>query len=459
MTQSSAPINPQPAKAKVFFDRADQVAETGNWDFAIELYLEGITRDPGNIERGHQPMRQVSLNRKAKGGKSAGFMEQLKRRPGKDPLTNLLNAEYLLAKEPGDEANMVAALKAAADLDLRDLTQWVADILMESQKLSARKNRAHLMLLKDAYAALELYDRALLAVQMAQQAAPNDPQLAEFAKDLSVKNVIKKGQFDKEGDFRKGVKNDAAQQELIQKDSLVKSESFLRQQINKARGEYEATPTVPGKITGLVEALLKTEEEGDENEAIDVLAKAHKDTGAYQFKAKIGDIKVRQMTRRYRNLLAGNEKVQAAELAKQILEFELAEYKERAANYPTDLGIKYELGRRYLLSGDYDNAIGSFQQAQRDPRRHVASLNYLGQAFAKKQWFREASETFERALQSEMGEERKKEILYHLAEVSEKLNDLSKAQGLYSDLAQMDFNYRDVRTRLEAVRQKNQAQP
>ena len=49
----------------MFFERAEQVAETGNWDFAIEMYLQGILREPGNIERGHHPLRNVSLVRKA----------------------------------------------------------------------------------------------------------------------------------------------------------------------------------------------------------------------------------------------------------------------------------------------------------------------------------------------------------------------------------------------------------
>ena len=39
----------------------DEVAETGNWDFAIQMYLEGIRRDPGNVKRGHGPLRDVSL--------------------------------------------------------------------------------------------------------------------------------------------------------------------------------------------------------------------------------------------------------------------------------------------------------------------------------------------------------------------------------------------------------------
>ena len=79
MTQTNSAV-PTGKGGKAFFDRADQVAETGNWDFAIELYIEGIQREPGNIQRGHQPLREVALKRTASGGKPAGFME--KHKPG-----------------------------------------------------------------------------------------------------------------------------------------------------------------------------------------------------------------------------------------------------------------------------------------------------------------------------------------------------------------------------------------
>ena len=65
MTQADKSTDQSTGKGKAFFDRGDQVAETGNWDFAIQMYLEGIRREPGNIARGHQPLRQVSLKRKA----------------------------------------------------------------------------------------------------------------------------------------------------------------------------------------------------------------------------------------------------------------------------------------------------------------------------------------------------------------------------------------------------------
>ena len=61
------------AKSKPFFDRADQIAETGNWDYAVEMFLQGISRDVENITRGHERLRETALQRKASGGKGPGL--------------------------------------------------------------------------------------------------------------------------------------------------------------------------------------------------------------------------------------------------------------------------------------------------------------------------------------------------------------------------------------------------
>ena len=65
MTDEDANAVAGNGKGDAFFDRADKVAATGNWDYAIELYVDGIRRDPGNMERGYKPLREVSMNRKA----------------------------------------------------------------------------------------------------------------------------------------------------------------------------------------------------------------------------------------------------------------------------------------------------------------------------------------------------------------------------------------------------------
>ena len=120
--------NAEPGKGTAFFERADEVAEMGNWEFAIELYLEGIQREPDNLVRGHQKLREASLRRKLSGGKPAGMMEQLKRRPGKDPLANLINAEYLRHGDIEPEKLLIP----------EDITTQTTDALEEVEENTVR---------------------------------------------------------------------------------------------------------------------------------------------------------------------------------------------------------------------------------------------------------------------------------------------------------------------------------
>ena len=255
--------------------------------------------------------------------------------------------------------------------------------------------------------------------------------------------------------FQRAVRDIGKQQELLEEDALVKDRSYVEKQIEQAREQYEADPTAPGKINAYVDALVKTEDEQQENKAVEVLEKAWKDTQQYQFRFRIGDIKMRQMTRRYRELVNEGDKDAAARYAREQLEFELQEYADRVKNYPTDLGLKYELGRRQYMAGNYDEAIGLLQEAQRDPRRQALAMIYLGLSFSKKDWHREAADTFKRLLENvEMSEERTKEARYYYGQTLERMDELEAAADQYSQVAQMDYRYKDVRDRLESVRKK-----
>jgi tetratricopeptide (TPR) repeat protein len=452
MTIAETNDSPNAGKGKAFFERADQVAETGNWDFAIAMYLEGISREPENLDRGHKPLRKVSINRKAQGGKPAGMIDQFKRRPCKDPVRNLVNAEYLLSKDPGSVQNMMQVLQAARKCDLIGLVHWISLIILESQRQTKKPSKRILVDLVSAFESAKDFSMSVQACDMAISLDPNDGELRDRMRSLSALYTIDKGKFEEEGDFTKGVDDLEAQQKIQKKDALVKDEEYLLEQIRKCRQDYLENPHVAGKINNAVDALLKIENESYENEAIDILAKAHKDSGAYQFKMRIGDIRIRQMSRRFRQMRDSGDTAGATEQAKRQLAFELDEYKERCANYPTDLGLKFEMGRRQFLSGQYDEAIASLQTAQRDPRRGLRARSLIGQAFVKKGWLGMAVETFEKALELEATEEFTMELRYFLGDVLDNMGQLERAQEQFSTVAQLDYNYRDVRQRIENIR-------
>ena len=452
---SQTPAKGATGAGDAFFERAEQVAETGNWDFAIDMYLKGIQRDPDNVERGHQPLREVAIKRTAMGGKGLGMMGKLKARPGKDALENLIKFEGMLAKEPGSIEYIMGMLKAARKLELAETVPWVGRLAVESQKALAPKvNKKVLIEVANTFDALALFDKALEACDLAQMADKDDPVIAHLVSELSTKFTIQQGGYGQEGDFTKGVKDMDRQAELVQEDAMVKDKKYLESQIEKARAEYLQSPTVPGKINAYIDALMKFEDDPHEDQGIEVLNQAHGATGAYQFKMRIDDIRIRQRRRKVHDFTTAGDKNAALEQRKQLLRLELDVYAERAVNYPTDLSIKYELGVRQYMAGRFDDAIGSLQQASNDPRRRLRAMNYLGMAFSKKGWLREAAETYEKALQGDVPELRTKELLYNLGDAREKMDDFEGAQDALSRLAQIDYQYKDVRERLDGIREK-----
>lgn len=445
----------QDNKGKPFFDRADQIAETGNWDYAIEMYLQGIAREPEELERGHHKLREVALQRKAAGGGGAGFFDKMKRKATKDPAESLVNAEWLMSRDPGNAPFWRQIVTAAKQGQWTEVARWAGGVLYDVNCLAAKPSKEAYLFLTQVYADMDLYSEAVRACQAAIQLDPDSPQLADLLRDLSAQDTIQKGKYDQEGDFTKAVKDLKGQLETVQKEQISHSHEFLDSQLEKARAAYEADPTVAGKIDALVDALVQLDEEAHENEAIGVLTKAHADSDIYRYKMRIGDITMRQLKRRYLEYTKVNDKAEASRIAKELLAFELQEYTERAANYPTDLGIKYELGKRQFIAGDYDEAIATLQRARRDPRLRTQATNALGLAFFKKGWHSEAAETFEQALEDDLGEKRRIELTYNLGQTYEAMNEFRKALDTYSNVAQIDFNYKDVRARIERLRNRD----
>jgi tetratricopeptide (TPR) repeat protein len=95
--------------------------------------------------------------------------------------------------------------------------------------------------------------------------------------------------------------------------------------------------------------------------------------------------------------------------------------------------------------GKIGEAIAEFQKASKNPHRKVASLNYLGQCYAKKNMNDMAARTFEDALKDKLVfDEEKKEIVYNLGTVLEKAGKAGEAIKHFETLFAEDIKYRDV---------------
>ena len=452
------------AKAYAFFERAQKAAATKNYDYAIEMYLEGLRCDPDALEKGHLRLYELALKRQGQNGKKPSMVERMKRMRGKTPLEQMLNAEYLLAKDPDHLPYAEAMLKAAAAGGYRKTTGWIANLVFQANNASSRPSANTYVLLKDCYKQIGQYDKAIVACQLASKLKPQDADLADEFKNLTAELTMARGKYDQEGDFRQSIQNREEQEKLQSQQAVVKTEDYKQTAVNEARTTYTQDPNLAKNIFGLAQALSEMQESKADKEAIELLEKAYKSKNDFSFKQRAGQIKMKQLRRRIRRAKTAFEakpgdaeaKTRLSQLKARLNSVELEHYGLCVANYPTDLQSKFEYGSRLIRNKKYDEAIPLFQEAQKDPRHKISSMDKIGLCFFYKGWYADAIDIFTQAIDAYdiKDDGVAKDLRYNLARSYEQQGNTEKALEIYRKIAQLDFGYRDVRQRVDKLRSK-----
>ncbi len=452
------------AKAKAFFDKAATVAETGNFDYAIDMYLQGLRYAPDALMEGHLPLCELALHRRGKSGRKPGVMDKVKHLRGKTPLEQMLNAEYLFAKNPEHLPYAEAMLKAAVAGGYTKTAGWIANLIFQTANASENPSVQTYILLKDAYCTLGQFDKAIAACQHAAKLKPADKALADEFKNLSAELTMARGKYDGEGDFRKSIKDREVQERLHSQAGVVKTEDYRAGAVEEARKKIAQNPNLQANIFELAEALSDLENDKDENDAIALLESRHKATSDFSYQQRAGLLKMKQLRRKIRqakDMLESNPgDAQAGaefeQLSAQLDRVELEHYRLSVENYPTDLSAKFDYALRLVKNKQYNEAIPLFQEAQRDPRRKIAAMNQVGCCFFVKGWLDDAIDVFTQALNSyELKDDATgKELRYNLARAYEEQGDMPKALDIYRKIAQADFAYKDVSQRVDDLRRK-----
>ncbi len=450
------------AEARVFFEKARKVAQTNNFDYAIDLYLEGLRRAPDALMEGHMPLRELALLRQAGGGKKPSMVEKVKRLRAKAPLEQMLNAEYLFAKEPDHLAHGEAMLRATAAGGYKKTAKWIADLLFQANNAAKRPSFHTYILLKESYKAIGQFDRAIAACQHAVKLKPADGELADELKNLTAELTMARGRYDQEGDFRQSIKDREAQAKLYAQDRVIKTEDYRLTAVRQARDELAQDPNLPKNIFNLANALVDLQDDHADNEAIELLQNAYRTKNDFSFQQRAGQIKIMQLRRKLRQTKGvletnpddGQAKARVTELSAQFNSTELEHYRLCVENYPTDLQVKYELGNCLVRNKQYDDAIPLFQEAQKDPRHKISAMDKIGLCFFMKGWFADAIDIFTQAIDSyEIKDDSiAKELRYNLARSYEEQGENEKALEIFRKIAQLDFAFKDVHQRVDKLR-------
>jgi tetratricopeptide (TPR) repeat protein len=140
------------------------------------------------------------------------------------------------------------------------------------------------------------------------------------------------------------------------------------------------------------------------------------------------------------------------ELAAAKLALEIKAFERRMQDRPTDMGVHFELARRYYQAGQVDKAISEFQKAVQDPKRKLDSHIYLGMCFQRTKHYDLAEKNYRNAEELAFVNEKKLQIWYNWGRCCEESANTARAIELYTKIAETDFNFRDVAQRLDRLK-------
>lgn len=460
-----------PDKAEKFFGHARTVAETGNHEYAMQLYLSGLRFDPNNMGA-----------MTAFFGTAASFLSspEGKKGPGKDLSKSVAEStdihKYLRglldwAMKPTEAELAVQALERACALNLREPANWIGERALGACLREKKPEKRRVMRVCEAFVKIEQWDKAIACAEQALKLDPTDGELGKRIREMAANATMTKGGYEKTGEdggFRSNIRDAKKQQELEAADRVSKTDDTIEMLIERAEAEVIKRPNDTPTLEALAKRLLERGKPADEERVYGMYMAMHADLKQFRYREQAGDIRMKQKHRKLRELRlmqeksAGNEMVQrmVSQEERELLELEASEFALRVENYPTDMSRKFELAKRYIQLEKPDDAIALLQETQTDAKLRIASQNLLGLSFLKISYFDEAVHMFRQALESrDISPDLELELRYHLMlsliEQSKGTKDaaaLRDADKQASAIAMKQFNFRDIRAKRDEIK-------
>lgn len=467
-----------PDKANRFFEHARTSHEATNYEYAMQLWLKGLQFDPQNMQalEGFFKSAAAFLNSqdtKKPKGPSRETVKAIETIDAPADLRRYLVSLLQWAVRPTDAVLAVRATENAARLDLGEPGYWLGVRAMAAASRETKPRKDLFVKLMDAFTRIGAYEQAVEAGEAGLRVDPTDASLSASVKNLAAQATMASGGYDTTGEaggFRKNIRDAERQKQLDEAERISKTEDAIDRLVKAAAEKYKESPDDNVVVLNYAKRLLERGRPEDEEHAWKALDRAYQRTREFRFRKMAGEIMLRRARRKlneYRDAAQENpddrHKQEAYRAAQaKFLDMEIKELAAWEEAYPTDLSIKFELGKRYFDARRYEDAIEMFQKSQGDAKVRIASLHHLAQSFLQIAWLDEAVETYRKTIDAhrttddELGMELRYGLMTALQTKAEMRRDLEaamEAEKLASSIAIQQISYRDIRQRREELKQ------
>jgi tetratricopeptide (TPR) repeat protein len=229
------------------------------------------------------------------------------------------------------------------------------------------------------------------------------------------------------------------------------SEEELAQERERLEAKYAENAGDPDVMIELADIAEKQKDLETASSLID-RALSYRKT-SFDLICRAGDMRAKMLKKSIARADKAGKADEAAQLEKELIEAEAADWRARVDAHPSDLALRVQLGKRLLRNGAADAALAELQKATADPRHEREARTLLAQCFQQKGFLDLARKEYERALgDARELDERAKEILYNLADIAASEGDRAGARAFYVRVYEVDVGFRDVAAKMDAFR-------
>lgn len=442
-------------KYQNLWKRGQLSVEQKNWEYAVSLLLPIVKEVPYFLE-GRKWLRLAEGEAAGSGRKFSFGGGMFKGGGKKDPWESIADLEEnVFQKDPYSVSGNQQLYDLALKVEFPDLASFALETICKGQPTNTKVMHT----LAEHYMAHGKPKEASRVYADILKLDPKDLHAGKGEKDASARASIE-GQGWNTGDINSAKKDN--------------KEANLLEMLNKQGRTQEQTESLLAHFTDLynqdqtninyVKSMAQLYEELDQTStALDFYQYAltlnpgdvalQRRTEIIRDKAE--DLYIQQMQAHieaYPDAPDVEEKrAQLAEVRRQRASVMINEAKARVERNPTDKALRYDLGQAYFNSGMFTEAIPELQQAKSNPNIRIKAILMLGRCFEKKNMNDLAFSAFmDASKELAIMDNTKKEVLYELALVSEKMGRKDQYLEALKEIYNADYGYRDVATRVES---------
>jgi len=454
------PVSSLDSRLQKQLENAQVALQRGNLEYVLEVTAQVLKTAPGCLPvRRLQRVAQLrQFNTKSKFSRAFGSVTQAGFLFGggkKDPAKQMENAEKLLAGDPASVPGLKLLAEAAAGLDLPETAAFAWEAIHEQNPT----DRETLLNLAEALLVAKKPKEALRAADTLLKMHPQDGDALSVMRKAAIAQTTTQGNWEEKGSFRDKLRDEAQAVSLEQASKVVTSDEMTNRLIGEALERLKAQPENLNHYRSVVEGYRKL---GNFTEALNYVQQARKlpsgaaDTSLEKqendLKAAILESKLKDLENRLE--ASPDDAALKAEFTKaktDFAAFEIAQAKAYVERYPNDYEGRFTLANLLFDTGDYQNAIANYQQAQKNPKVRIGAITGMGKALKARKMFDLAVAQFQIAKSEIPGmDDLKKDVIYQLAECYESMGKADEAINEFKIIYSDDIGFRDVADKINA---------